>query len=125
MTSTISPESGAITSETALTDSTSASRPSVDLGADLGRVVEDDLAEAVLGVAGDAEHGVLVALQAGPVVLVVVEQLVWVAGVGQGQLSFREAGLAYRGLEAIRAARRLPRTSISTAMPDSARSARR
>ena len=42
-----------------------------DLGADLGRLVEDDLAERVLRVPGDPEGG-LVALDPRPVVLGVV-----------------------------------------------------
>jgi hypothetical protein len=50
-----------------------------DLRAHLGRVEEDDLSERVLGVPRDAEGG-LVALDAGPVVLGVVLQVV---GIGR------------------------------------------
>ena len=80
MTSTISPDSGAITSETALTDSTSAYGSSfVIVAPTCGRIEEHDLAERVLRVPGDAEGGG-VAVDPGPVVLGVVLEVVGVVG---------------------------------------------
>ena len=68
-TSSTSPESGAITSETAFTDSTSPYEASFVVCEPCVRRLEvDELAERVLGEPGDAEHG-LVALDARPVVL--------------------------------------------------------
>ena len=76
LTSTTTPESGAIRSETAFTDSTSPYEDALrDLGALLGRLEVDELAERVLREPGDAERR-LVALDARPVVLGVVLQLV-------------------------------------------------
>src|SRR5207249_3867688 len=85
--------------------------------ADLRRVEEHDLAELVLGVPGDAEGG-RVALDARPVVLGVVLEIVRVAALGHGQVSFG----GYSGFARTSAARALPRTSISIAVPGSARS---
>ena len=78
-TSSTSPESGAITSETALTDSTSPYVASfaIELPS-AGRLVVDELAERVLREPRDPERR-LVALDPRPVVLGVVPQLVGVA----------------------------------------------
>jgi hypothetical protein len=54
------------------------------LRADAGRVEVDDLAERVLRVPGDAEDG-LVAIQAHPVVLAVVPQIVGIDPFGHGR----------------------------------------
>ena len=55
----------------------------LDLGADLGRLEEDDLAEGVLRVPGDPEGGLL-AVDLRPVVLGVVLEIVGIALVGHG-----------------------------------------
>ena len=85
--------------------------------ADLRGVHEHHLAQLVLGVPGDPERRD-VAVDAGPVVLGVVAEVVGVARVRHVQRS-----LEYSGLVAISAARGLPRTSISMAVPGSALSA--
>ena len=78
-TSSTSPESGAIRSETALTDSTSPYDAVLrDRRAHLRRLVVDELAERVLREPGDAEHR-LVAVDPRPVVLAVVLQVVGIA----------------------------------------------
>ena len=75
LTSSTSPDSGAITSETALTDSTSPYDESFATCAPcVGRLEVDELAERVLREPGDPEH-CLVAFDPRPVVLAVVLQV--------------------------------------------------
>ena len=94
------------------------SRPSRSCAPTCGRLVVDELAEGVLRVPGDAEHG-LVALHPRPVVLGVVAEIVRI-GLGCGQLR----SPCGRGVSSRRArGARLPRTSIVSSVPGAASAA--
>src|ERR1700722_413023 len=101
-------------------------------GADRWRVEEDDLAERVLGVPGDAERGHLriFPIDARPIVLGVVKQVMGKAGLGHRRRSYARWAPHARARRAMRwsvgrTLRGAPATSHTKAQRSKVRSARR